>query len=193
MRTAGSGRWDVCLPAGEGDPFLAAALWLVEREHGVLVGARAAFPATSIHARTLLEAVPLIDPAAPGPCGHESGLGIVAVEPSAHTLELLDRGRFGAGCALMLLPSALGSEAQPWQDAWCWAQLHDAPRLADQSAPLDRRSLDPAGVLTDEEVWALALRAGAGPVQAAVLRAARRGEFLAGGRVGRRRLAWRQP
>ncbi len=162
MRGDGDGRWDVCLPPGDGDPFLAATLWLVEREHAALVATTSSIPAGSIHARTLLEVVPLVDPAAPGPYGRLEGLGIVLVEPSPRTLALLDRSAFAAGCALMLLPSPFGSKPRAWQDAWCWAQRHRPPQVA---ALWERSALDPAGVLTDEEVWALALRAGAGAAE----------------------------
>lgn len=187
MRSANDGRWDVCLPAGDDDPFLAATLWLLEREHAALVASAGAIPSTSIHARVLLEQVPLIDPTTPGPYAVLDGLGIVVVEPSPRTLAALQRSSFAAGCALMLLPSPDGSKPRAWQDAWVWAQHHRRPHLA---GPWDRSALDPAGVLSDEEVWALALRAGAGMAVPSADRAA--ADEPAGRRAWRRPLAgWR--
>lgn len=188
MRGVHGSGWQVHHPAAGLDPFLAATLWLLDRDCGALVGAPR--PGASVHARTLAEAVPRLDPARPGTAARQPGLGIVLVEPGPAVLEALDRNDFADSCAAMLLPSPPDDAAHPWQAAWVWAQRHNPPRLGNGSAPLIREHLDPFAVLTDEEVWALALRAGAGRTVVASLRRSGHGESAASS--GLRRLArWR--
>lgn len=162
------GRWQVELPAAGTDPYLAATLFLLDHDHGALIVSPDldggwSDPAVhgSLHSRTLFEAVPVIDPAFPGPVARRQGLGLVLVEPTPRTLEMLDWRAFPTAPGVMLLPSAANSERRAWQAAWLWAQRRGAPEVPRRSGTLDPRAVDPEHVLTDEEVWALAVRAGA--------------------------------
>jgi hypothetical protein len=89
----------------------------------------------------------------------------------------------------MLLLSEPDSDRRTWQDSWLWAQHHEPPDLSRCAGRLDPRAIDPAHVLTDHEVWALAVRARAR--NATVLRLSRQTE-TAGGPARVARLArWR--
>jgi hypothetical protein len=159
--------WTVAVADETVDPYLAAALWLLERGDGALVVDRAVTP-RSVHAKVLLESVaPLASHPAPTARGTVE-FGIVLIEPSPATLEGLDRRAHPASTRWMLLRSEAHSVDRAFQDAWLWAQSRPAPQ------PDRGRILDPAvpGIVSGEELWALALRSGVPREQLRALRTA---------------------
>jgi hypothetical protein len=140
------------------DPYLEATFWLIEAPRPMIVAGPAALRASNVHARTLLEKSELLDPLRPGRVSLDArGLGLLLAEPSAEQLELLSHLRIEANARWFLLPSSEHSPDRAFQDAWRWA--HERPAMRTAPRPGTRHeTVDPSGLLSDLEVWALAVR-----------------------------------
>ncbi|WP_411700709.1 hypothetical protein [Conyzicola sp.] len=171
MKTATPQGWPVTVPPSDTDPYLAAALWLIEKGDGALIVDRPVRPG-SIHARILLESVPVIDAR---PRSRAAGLAVVLVTPAPETLERLDRFDFDPSTEWMLIPSGADSADRAFQDAWLWAMRRpSSARLAGRTMP----HFDLSALLTPPEVWALAVRSGIASAQLEALRAAASSHLL---------------
>lgn len=168
MRHSTLGGWAVAAPEDGLDPFLAAALWLIEKNDGALVADHVDRVAT-IHARILFETVPRLNLHSPSARSAADGIGIVLVTPTAQTLEIVDRDDFAASAEWMLLPSPPYSPDRAFQDAWLWALNRPAPTAGARASMPD---YDLSSLLTPHEVWALAVRSRMPSAQLEALRAA---------------------
>ncbi|HEY0225626.1 MAG TPA: hypothetical protein VGC05_04350 [Mycobacterium sp.] len=162
MSISGRPAWDVETPGVDDEPYLAATKWLLGHRRGALIVGPEAGESPSVHARTLLEGAPSLDPRHPGPRAHKSGLGVVLVQPNATQFEALNRKRFDARTTWYLVPSEPG-DARAVQEAWLWAVRRPGPRLRRGDAAVRALDADPMSLLSDIELWALALRAGRTP------------------------------
>ena len=160
--------WHVAAPEDGVDPYLAAALWLIEKNDGALIVDHLDRTA-SIHARILFETVPRVNLHSPAARSVADGLGIVLVTPTAQTLEFVDRADFAASAEWMLLPSPPVSPDRAFQEAWRWALNRPAPTAG---ARVSMPDYDLSSLLTPHEVWALAVRSRMPSAQLEALRAA---------------------
>jgi len=154
MKLATLEGWAVSVPRVDVDPYLAAALWLIEHNDGGLI-VDSSEGQDSLHARVLLETVPMVDLRPRASHASSTGLGIVLVTPSAETLECVDRAAFSASTEWMLLPSAPSTPERAFQDAWLWARQRPATVTRAGTIMPD---YDLSSLLTRHEVWALAVR-----------------------------------
>lgn len=168
-----NGGWVVTVATARIDPYLAATLWLLDRAHWAIIAGPEAYDARSVHAKTLMESVIVLDGTHPGPLALHDDLGIVLAAPTATQLAGLHRSHFDATASWFMIPSQHDPLERELQEAWLWAHARPAPGASAGAASDD--------LLTPAEAWALALRAGR---EAPLMRTGRRGpmRLIQGGR-----------